>query len=314
MYKMLSQSHTASHIRYSPNYVPQKPSLCAYLCNTLANLIKYHPVHLHDPNRICNRDESVEDRARIAEHKIAAFPRAAACLDRRRRRDPPLPSQRAPGTCAPAAWHGWQALLGVQRRTPNADISLAKTPRPAQTPRSPSRRSPTAAPRGSASPTAAPLPPRRGRCASGVWDGGARPAAVGGIAARPTEEVAPAAASSLGSGSHRGDGARGDGWARRRAGDGGEHGRAAAAASAERAARWRRPVTGTFQGLVHPPDATVELQHPQRRHSIAPGTRPGRLPERRSLVPPLFRSHRPPSSGPRAPRQRSPAAQPRRRA
>lgn len=273
---MLSQSHTASHIRYSPNYVPQKPSLCVYLCNTLDNLIKYHPVHLHDPNRICNRDESVEDRARIAEHKIAAFPRAAACLDRRRRRDPPLPSQRAPGTCA--AWHGWQALLGVQQRTPNADISLAKTPRPAQTPRSPSRRSPTAAP----------LPPRRGGCASGVWDGGARPAAVGGIAARPTEEVAPAAASSQGSGSHRGGGARGDGWARRRAGHGGEHGRAAAAASAERAARWRRPVTGTFQGLVHPPDATVELQHPQRRHSIAPGPtacRSAARSFRRSFVP-----------------------------
>jgi len=58
----------------------------------------------------------------------------------------------------------------------------------------------------------------------------------------------------------------------------------------------RRPLAGTFQGLVHPPDAAVELQHPQRRHFPAAGARPGTPggpPERRPPVPPLFRSYLP---------------------
>lgn len=59
---------------------------------------------------------------------------------------------------------------------------------------------------------------------------------------------------------------------------------------AGRAARSPAGRAGTSEGLVHPPDAAVQLQHPQRRHARPagpPGASPSAArPFRRSLVPP----------------------------
>lgn len=59
---------------------------------------------------------------------------------------------------------------------------------------------------------------------------------------------------------------------------------------AGRAARSPAGRAGTSEGLVHAPDAAVQLQHPQRRHARPaglPGASPSAArPFRRSFVPP----------------------------
>lgn len=307
-------------------------------------------MHLHDPDPICSRGLSVEDRARINKDKITAFPGAAAQDEAGPRIRNFHPSVLQGTWCHPAGRECFRALLSLQPQAPSANVLLAK----AQLPMPSAASHPQAGP--DSRPVRQPSPPApfntnpaairslschctAADCVSGTWDEGTPPpphtflshaacARWGGAArhARPGKGLREERGHL--NPPHREDGAlhslpsgvgvpprrwrpRRWGWARRRAGA-----RRSCGGSEHRGTRWRRrPLAGTFQGLVHPPDATVKLQHPQRRHFPAPGAAlPAASPSaarpfRRSFVP----TCRPPGRPPSSPAPAAPCTAPERR-
>lgn len=234
----------------------------------MANLPEYHPVHLHDPDPICSRGLSVEDRARINKDKITAFPGAAAQDEAGPRIRNFHPSVLQGTWCHPAGRECFRALLSLQPQAPSANVLLAK----AQLPMPSAASHPQAGP--DSRPVRQPPPPApfntnpaairslschctAADCVSGTWDEGTPPHPIpsfhtllvqdrgerrdmpgrgrgcgrrGAILTRPIEKMAPSTAFPQGSGSHQEDGALGGGGGR---GGGRERGGAAAAASTE---------------------------------------------------------------------------------
>lgn len=143
-------------------------------------------MHLHDPDPICSRGLSVEDRARINKDKITAFPGAAAQDEAGPRIRNFHPSVLQGTWCHPAGRECFRALLSLQPQAPSANVLLAK----AQLPMPSAASHPQAGP--DSRPVRQPSPPApfntnpaairslschctAADCVSGTWDEGTPP-------------------------------------------------------------------------------------------------------------------------------------------